>query len=121
MSMLETLPLMMLGMALFRNGFLTGGWAAADYRRTARRWLPPGVLLTLLVGWLQWRDRKSVVSGKSVSVRVDLGGRRIIKKKNKLTQQHLNIINIHNNHDYLTPMITNILIHSTNISNNHIY
>src|SRR3546814_14469873 len=27
-------------------------------------------------------DRKSVVHGKSVSVRVDLGGRRIIKKKN---------------------------------------
>src|SRR3546814_12509416 len=26
-------------------------------------------------------DRKSVVEGKSVSVRVDLGGRRIIKKK----------------------------------------
>src|SRR3546814_9965006 len=26
-------------------------------------------------------DRKSVVQGKSVSVRVDLGGRRIIKKK----------------------------------------
>src|SRR3546814_12429663 len=28
------------------------------------------------------RDRKSVVEGKSVAVRVDLGGRRIIKKKN---------------------------------------
>src|SRR3546814_16008151 len=28
-------------------------------------------------------DRKSVVSGKSVSVRVDLGGRRIIKKKTR--------------------------------------
>src|SRR3546814_19484611 len=28
-------------------------------------------------------DRKSVVSGKSVSVRVDLGGRRIIKQKKK--------------------------------------
>src|SRR3546814_11354923 len=27
-------------------------------------------------------DRKSVVWGKSVSVRVDLGGRRLIKKKN---------------------------------------
>src|SRR3546814_14295870 len=26
-------------------------------------------------------DRKSVVSGKSVSVRLDLGGRRILKKK----------------------------------------
>src|SRR3546814_20181140 len=29
------------------------------------------------------RDRKSVVSGTRVSVRVDLGGRRIIKKKNE--------------------------------------
>src|SRR3546814_11864263 len=29
-------------------------------------------------------DRKSVVQGKSVSVRVDLGGSRIIKKKNIL-------------------------------------
>src|SRR3546814_14700319 len=29
------------------------------------------------------RDRKSVVSGKSVSVRVDLGGRGIIKNKNR--------------------------------------
>src|SRR3546814_16674169 len=31
----------------------------------------------------RYGDRKSVVSGKSVSVRVDLGGRRIIKKKKK--------------------------------------
>src|SRR3546814_17642064 len=30
-------------------------------------------------------DRKSVVEGKSVSVRVGLGGRRFIKKKNILT------------------------------------
>src|SRR3546814_18386216 len=29
------------------------------------------------------RDRKSVVEGKSVSVRVDLGGSRLIKKKKK--------------------------------------
>src|SRR3546814_13973795 len=32
------------------------------------------------------RDRKSVVKGKSVSVRVDLGGRRIIKKKTQRTE-----------------------------------
>src|SRR3546814_19187931 len=32
-------------------------------------------------------DRKSVVSGKSVSVSVDLGGRRIIKKKKNKTQE----------------------------------
>src|SRR3546814_19766435 len=39
-----------------------------------------------LLPWRQRKgaaDRKSVVSGKSVSVRVDIGGRRIIKKKNK--------------------------------------
>src|SRR3546814_20508801 len=32
-------------------------------------------------------DRKSVVSGKSVSVRVDLGGRRIVKKKKRIVIQ----------------------------------
>src|SRR3546814_19293109 len=36
------------------------------------------------------RDRKSVVKGKSVTVRVDLGGRRIIKKKQtKQCDQHI--------------------------------
>src|SRR3546814_15389363 len=35
------------------------------------------------VGREHERDRKSVVSGKSVSVRVDLGGRRTIQKKKK--------------------------------------
>src|SRR3546814_11401439 len=36
------------------------------------------------------RDRKSVVEGQSVSVRVDLGGRRIIRKKINisLSMQH---------------------------------
>src|SRR3546814_12315485 len=35
-------------------------------------------------GGTYWeRDRKSVVAGKSVSVRVDLGGRRISKKKKR--------------------------------------
>src|SRR3546814_12735693 len=33
-------------------------------------------------------DRKSVVEGKSVSVGVDHGGRRIIKKKNNITNNH---------------------------------
>src|SRR3546814_10985566 len=32
-------------------------------------------------GYVECQDRKSDVKGKSVSVRVDLGGRRIIKKK----------------------------------------
>src|SRR3546814_16300464 len=42
------------------------------------------------------RDRKSVVSGKSVSVRVDLGGRRIIKKKNT-NMNTLSIVATHKN------------------------
>src|SRR3546814_20761555 len=46
---------------------LNGGTTPAIMKKT-----PAGQLL----------DRKSVVSGKSVSVRVDLGGLRIIKKKN---------------------------------------
>ncbi|MBL0769943.1 DUF418 domain-containing protein [Sphingopyxis sp. DHUNG17] len=56
MMMLETLPMMMLGMALFRNGFLTGDWTTDAYRRIVWRWLPPGILLTLIVAWLQWRS-----------------------------------------------------------------
>src|SRR3546814_11837412 len=36
-------------------------------------------------------DRKSVVQGKSVSVRVDLGGRRIIKKKKIRKEKKKNI------------------------------
>src|SRR3546814_12975678 len=35
-------------------------------------------------------DRQSVVSGKSVSVRVDLGGRRLIKKKNSENTNKIN-------------------------------
>src|SRR3546814_17976397 len=42
-------------------------------------WKPQSAELDLLAAIHQ--DRKSVVSGKSVSVRVDLGGRRIFKKK----------------------------------------
>src|SRR3546814_15314736 len=42
-----------------------------------------GLELAQRVPQLRAEDRKSVVEGKSVSVRVDIGGRRIIKKKKK--------------------------------------
>src|SRR3546814_12143782 len=45
-------------------------------------------------------DRKSVVEGKSVSVRVDLGGRRIIKKKTQNKQSLMD-------YDYRTNMEKN--------------
>src|SRR3546814_20031665 len=50
-------------------------WFVAFGRPIYRPWA--------LFGWWFSLDRKSVVSGKSVSVRVDLGGRRILKKKKK--------------------------------------
>src|SRR3546814_11416127 len=50
----------------------------AMLRRAARRACRNGRRVELLERDL---DRKSVVEGKSVSVRVDLGGRRLIKKK----------------------------------------
>src|SRR3546814_11031042 len=49
--------------------------------------------------WVRPEDRKSVVQGKSVSVRVDLCGRRIIKKK-----QHL----MSETDSQLCPQITNL-------------
>src|SRR3546814_17424422 len=42
---------------------------------------PIGELATFLLPRILVEDRKSVVSGKSVSVRVDLGGRRVHKNK----------------------------------------
>src|SRR3546814_14758765 len=41
-------------------------------------------------------DRKSVVSGKRVSVRVDLGGRRILKKKTQITRIEYKLLKQHN-------------------------
>src|SRR3546814_13074656 len=45
-----------------------------------------------IVPWQLAGDRKSVVSGKSVSVRVALGGRRIITKKKNRTREQKNDI-----------------------------
>ncbi len=46
----ETLPLMMIGMALKKNGFMTGEWGRADYARWARKMIIPGMILSGLVG-----------------------------------------------------------------------
>src|SRR3546814_12805484 len=52
-------------------------WISQPLKRSAR---PLYQLLRRTIN-KSYADRKSVVEGKSVSVRVDLGGRRIIKKK----------------------------------------
>src|SRR3546814_15925926 len=66
----------LLGAGLFQNG------AARDHN------IAPAAVhlqkLERLRNALQRGERKSVVEGKSVSVRVDLSGRRIIQKKKKI-------------------------------------
>ncbi len=46
----ETLPLMMIGMAMKKNGFLTGDWERAEYISWARKMIIPGLILSIVVG-----------------------------------------------------------------------
>ena len=46
---LETLPFMMFGMALYKNGFLTGGWEVQRYQRMARLTLLIGLVALILI------------------------------------------------------------------------
>src|SRR3546814_17768147 len=61
-------------------GTLAAWLVLTEIMRADFVFLPRAVITTAV---LATADRKSVVEGKSVSVRVDLGGRRIIKKKKK--------------------------------------
>jgi uncharacterized protein len=65
-SITETLPLMMLGMALKKNGFLTGEWAESDYRLWVGRLLIPGILLTALVGSWAWASGFNLITTLAV-------------------------------------------------------
>src|SRR3546814_16188988 len=60
--------------------------------------MPIGVIAFPGTGITENLDRKSVVSGKSVSVRVDLGGRRTIKntKQHQIYRQKYEQINLTN-------------------------
>ena len=52
-SITETLPLMMIGMAMKKNGFLTGEWTRADYAIWVKKLVPLGLLLSaLLATWV---------------------------------------------------------------------
>ncbi len=63
MSIGETLPLMMIGMAAKKNGFLTGQWAPADYARWAKKLVPIGLLLSaLLAAWVAASDYDLITS-----------------------------------------------------------
>jgi uncharacterized protein len=48
-TFLETMPFMMLGMALYKNGFITGSWDARHYRKIAWQYLGTGTALTVVL------------------------------------------------------------------------
>ncbi|MDP3676999.1 MAG: DUF418 domain-containing protein [Novosphingobium sp.] len=56
MSWLETVPLMLIGMALFKAGFFAGSWDAVRLRRWAWRGIGGGLVLTLPLAWWVWRE-----------------------------------------------------------------
>jgi uncharacterized protein len=62
-SITETLPLMMIGMAMKKNGFLTGAWSRAEYARWAKKLVPTGLVLSaLLAGWMVAADYDLITS-----------------------------------------------------------
>ncbi|MFT5330764.1 MAG: hypothetical protein ACI9TB_000356 [Parasphingorhabdus sp.] len=50
-NLAETLPLMMIGMALYKNGFFTGQWSATDYRRWGVRLTAIGMVILIAIAW----------------------------------------------------------------------
>src|SRR3546814_19303002 len=66
------------------------GWLEAECRRWAAHHAHPERSDITVAEALEMEDRKSVVRGKGVSVRIELGGRRILKNKtnSQLTHTH---------------------------------
>lgn len=57
LSLGETIPLMLIGMALYRSGFFTGGWPPTALRRMAGICLAIGLPIALVqAGWAWSRD-----------------------------------------------------------------
>jgi uncharacterized protein len=54
-SVTETLPFMMIGMAMMKNGFISGDRGANEYARWARKLVLPGLVINALLGaWVVW-------------------------------------------------------------------
>ena len=52
----ETLALMLLGMAAFKSGFLTGDWSDRRYRLIAIWTLAIGAIASAALAWITWRS-----------------------------------------------------------------
>ena len=56
-SWFETVPLMLIGMALFKSGLFAGTWDSARLRRWATWGIGAGLALTLPLAWWLWREQ----------------------------------------------------------------
>ena len=56
-SWFETIPLMLIGMALFKAGLFAGTWDVARLRRWAWWGIGSGLMLTLPLAWWLWREQ----------------------------------------------------------------
>ena len=56
-SWFETIPLMLIGMALFKSGLFAGTWDSARLRRCATWGIGAGLALTLPLAWWLWREQ----------------------------------------------------------------
>ena len=56
-SWFETIPLMLIGMALFKSGLFAGTWDAERLRRWATWGIGAGLVLTLPLAWWLWREQ----------------------------------------------------------------
>jgi uncharacterized protein len=66
LGLMETLPMMLIGMALLKNGFLTGEWEEARYRRVALWTIPISLFVTAIIMLVEWRsgfDGLTMVNG----------------------------------------------------------
>ena len=57
MSWFETIPLMLIGMALFKSGLFAGTWDGARLRRWATGGIGAGLALTVPLAWWLWREQ----------------------------------------------------------------
>jgi uncharacterized protein len=62
-SFAETLPLMMFGMAMMKNGFLSGEWNAADYNRWIKMMLLPGIVINSVLGGIVVMSGYDLITG----------------------------------------------------------
>lgn len=56
-SWFETIPLILIGMALFKSGLFAGSWNADRLRRWSWRGIGGGLVLTLPFAWWLWREQ----------------------------------------------------------------